>query len=163
MDALLRIRSLVHAVAGRLSFLAPLLARVAIGVVFIGTGWGKLHNLDKITSFFAELGIPAPGFNAVLASSAELVCGALLLVGLFTRLAAVPLAVVMIVAIVTAKRGDINGLSDLLGFVETLYVILLAWLATAGAGPISLDRVLLRVLGRSRAADADAAHAAAAH
>jgi putative oxidoreductase len=147
MNALLRMRNLVHAIADRLAFLPPLLARIAIGVVFIGTGWGKLHNLDKITSFFAELGIPAPGFNAVLASSAELVCGALLLAGLFTRLAAVPLVVVMIVAIVTAKRGDINGLSDLLGFVETLYVVLLAWLFTAGAGPISLDRVLVRALG----------------
>jgi putative oxidoreductase len=148
MDALLRIRRLVHAIAGRLSFLPPLLARIAIGVVFIGTGWGKLHNLDKITSFFTDLGIPAPAFNAVLASAAELVCGALLLVGLFTRLAALPLVVVMIVAIVAAKRSDISGLSDLLGFVETLYAVLLAWLFTAGAGPISLDRILLRALGR---------------
>jgi putative oxidoreductase len=164
MNALLRIRSFVLAVADRLAFLPPLLARIAVGVVFIGTGWGKLHNLDKITSFFAELGIPAPGFNAVLASTAELVCGALLLVGLFTRLAAVPLVVVMIVAIVAAKRGDINGLSDLLGFVETLYIVLLAWLATAGPGAISLDRVLLRVLARSRSAESDRTQpAAAAH
>jgi putative oxidoreductase len=162
MDALLRIRRLVHAVADRVAFLPPLLARIAIGVVFIGTGWGKLHNLDKITSFFTELGIAAPGFNAVLVSTAELVCGALLLVGLFTRIAAVPLAVVMTVAIVTAKRRDISGLSDLLGFVETLYIVLLAWLATAGAGPISLDRVLVRALRRSRCAESDPAHAAAA-
>jgi putative oxidoreductase len=161
MDALFRLRSLVHAVGNRIAFLPPLLARVAVGVVFVGTGWGKLHNLDKITSFFTELGIPAPGFNAVVASSAELVCGALLLVGLFTRLAAVPLVVVMIVAIVAAKRGDINAISDLLGFVETLYLVLLAWLATAGAGPVSLDRVLLRALGGSRASDADPARATA--
>jgi putative oxidoreductase len=161
MDALLRIRRLVHALADRLAFLPPLLARVAIGVVFIGTGWGKLHNLDKITSFFTELGIPAPGLNAVVASSAELVCGILLLVGLFTRLAAVPLVVVMIVAIVTAKRGDINGLSDLLGFVETLYIVLFAWLATAGAGPISLDRVLLRALGHPRESASSPGHAPA--
>jgi putative oxidoreductase len=164
MNALFRIRRLVHAIADRLAFLPPLLARIAIGVVFIGTGWGKLHNLEKITSFFTELGIPAPGFNAVVASTAELVCGALLLVGLFTRLAAVPLIVVMIVAIAAAKWSDINGLSDLLGFVETLYVVLLAWLGTAGAGPISLDRVLLRALGRSRIPAPDPEHApAAAH
>src|SRR5919204_4112841 len=146
MDALLRIRRLVLTIADRFSFLPPTLARIAIGVVFAGTGWGKLHNLDKITAFFTELGIPAPGFNAVLASSAELVCGVLILVGLFTRLAAIPLIVVMIVAIATAKRGDIGSLADLLGFVEALYIVLLAWLATAGPGPISLDRVALRAL-----------------
>jgi putative oxidoreductase len=147
MDAVLRIRRFILSAAERLSWLPPTLARVAIGVVFVGTGWGKLHNLDKITGFFAELGIPAPGFNAVLASSAELVCGALILVGLLTRLASLPLIVVMAVAILTAKRGEIGGLSDLLGFVETLYIVLLAWLATAGPGPLSLDRVALRAPG----------------
>jgi putative oxidoreductase len=158
MDALHRIRRVVLAVADRLSFLPPTLARIAIGVVFAGTGWGKLQHLDKITTFFAELGIPAPGFNAVLASSAELVCGVLILIGLFTRLAAVPLIVVMLVAIVTAKRGDIGGLSDLLGFVEALYIVLLAWLATTGPGPISLDRVALRAIesGERRASSASA-------
>ena len=144
MDLVLRIRRQILSAADRLSFVPPLLARIAIGVVFAGTGWGKLHNLDRIASFFADLGIPAPGFNAVLASSAELVCGFLILAGLLTRLAAIPLIVVMLVAIATAKRGDISGLSDLLGFTETLYVVLLAWLATAGPGSISLDRLVVR-------------------
>src|SRR5207245_10880116 len=124
MDAVHRIRRFVLSAADRLSWLPPTLTRVAVGVVFVGTGWGKLHTLDKITGFFAELRIPAPGFNAVLASSAELVCGALILVGLLTRLASLPLIVVMAVAILTAKRGEIGGLSDLLGFVETLYIAL---------------------------------------
>src|SRR5207244_10167834 len=104
--ALRRIRHSVLSVAERLSWLPPTLARVAIGIVFVGTGWGKLHNLDKITSFFTDLGIPAPGFNAVLASSAELICGALILVGLLTRLASLPLMVVLAVAILTPTRGD---------------------------------------------------------
>ena len=56
----------------------------------VGTGWGKLHDLDKVTKFFTELGIPAPGFNAVLALTAEFVCGSLLLAGLFSRLASLP-------------------------------------------------------------------------
>jgi putative oxidoreductase len=163
MDLVLRIRRLVLSTAERLAFLPPLLTRVAIGVVFTGTGWGKLHNLDKITAFFTDLGIPAPGFNAVLASSAELVCGVLILVGLLTRIAAIPLIVVMLVAIVTAKRGDIGGLSDLLGFVETLYIVLLAWLATAGPGPVSLDRVAARTLERTPAARPSTTAAASAH
>jgi putative oxidoreductase len=121
-------------------------------------GWARPRS--KITGFFTQLGIPLPGFNAVLASSAELVCGALILVGLFTRLASIPLMVVMIVAIATAKRSEIGGASDLLEFVETLYIILLSWLATAGPGPISLDRLLVRALGNHRAAQSDPAAAA---
>ena len=150
MEALLRIRTSLLSAAARLSWLPPTLARLAIGVVFAGTGWGKLHHLDKIASFFAELGIPAPGFNAVLVSYAELICGVLILAGLLTRLASIPIIVVMTVATVTARRSDIGGLSDLLGFAETLYIVLLAWLVTAGPGPVSVDRLALRALGRSR-------------
>jgi len=136
--------------AGRLSFLGPTLARLTLGVVFVGTGWGKLHSLDKVTGFFTELGIPAPGFNAVLAASAEFVCGGLLLIGLLSRLAAIPLIITMIVAILTAKRGDLHGISDLLGFEEWTYIVLAIWIAVAGPGPLSLDRVLSGVLRRQR-------------
>lgn len=163
MDAVLRIRTSLLSAAGRLSWVPPTLARLAIGVVFAGTGWGKLQHLDKITSFFADLGVPAPGFSAVLAGSAELICGVLLLIGLFTRLASLPLIVVMAVAILTAKRADIGGLSDLLGFEETLYVVLLSWLAIAGPGPISLDRLVLRVLRRTGDANDPASQPAPAH
>ena len=87
----------------------------------------------------------------------------LLLIGLFTRLASLPLIVVMAVAILTAKRADIGGLADLLGFEETLYVVLLSWLAIAGPGPISLDRLVLRLLGRTSEANGPASHPVPAH
>jgi len=139
MNLISRAQSRCLSVAGRLSFLGPTLARLTLGVVFMGTGWGKLHSLDKVTGFFAELGIPAPGFNAILASSAELICGALLLVGLLSRLAAIPLIVVMTVAILTAKIDNLHGVSDLLGFEEWTYIVLALWIAVAGPGPLSLD------------------------
>src|SRR5919201_2107093 len=135
--------------AERLSFLGPTLARLTLGVVFIGTGWGKLHSLPKVIDFFTELGIPAPGFNAVLASTAEFVCGALLLIGLLSRLATIPLIVTMIVAIITAKSENLHGISDLLGFEEWTYIVLALWILVAGAGPLSLDRVLQNVLRRN--------------
>ena len=137
--------------ARRASWLGPTLARLTLGLVFIGTGWGKLHSLDKVTSFFMDLGIPAPGFNALLAASAELVCGALLLAGLLSRLAALPLIVTMIVAILTAKRADLHGLSDLAGFEEWTYIVLAAWVALAGPGPLSLDHLARRLVFRERA------------
>ena len=71
-------------------WLPLLLVRASLAAVFIPSGWGKLHDLGKVTGFFTELGIPAPHFNAVLVALLELGCGALLLVGLASRLAAVP-------------------------------------------------------------------------
>ena len=141
MNLISRLQTRFLSIAERLSFLGPTLARLTLGVVFIGTGWGKLHGLDKVTDFFTELGIPTPGFNAVLASSAEFICGALLLFGLLSRLAAIPLIVVMTVAILTAKLENLHGISDLLGFEEWTYIVLLLWIAVAGPGPLSLDRL----------------------
>jgi putative oxidoreductase len=123
-------------------YLAPLLARVTVGVVFITSGWGKVHNLDKVTEFFSELGIPAPAFQAVFVSYVELVCGTALLLGLLTRLVAMPLAATMVVAIITAKAEEIAGVADLLGTVEFAYVALLFGLVLTGPGKVSLDGLL---------------------
>jgi len=149
MTLITRAQSRLLSIADRLSFLGPTLARLTLGVVFITSGWGKLHGLDKVTDFFTELGIPAPAFNAVLASTAEFVCGALLLIGLLSRLASIPLIVTMTVAILTAKRDALHGIADLLGFEEWTYIVLALWIAIAGPGPISLDRVVHNLLRRS--------------
>jgi putative oxidoreductase len=122
-----------------LSWAPPALARLTVGLIFFQSGWGKLHNLSQVTDYFAELGLPAPAFQATLASTTELVCGGLLLVGFLTRFAAVPLIITMIVAICTALWDQVDGLSSLFGLSEFLYVVLLAWLATHGPGPISVD------------------------
>ena len=65
----------------------PTVARLTIGLVFVQSGWGKLHDLEKVTGYFTELGLPAPHFQAILASTSEFVCGGLLLLGLATRFA----------------------------------------------------------------------------
>jgi putative oxidoreductase len=114
--------------------------------VFLQSGWGKLHSLDKVVGFFTQLGIPAPEFQARLVACTELVCGALLLLGLATRIATIPLMITMLVALLTALKGDIHELSDLFGLSEFLYVVLLAWLGVYGAGPISLDRIVAKKL-----------------
>jgi putative oxidoreductase len=127
----------------RLDWAAPLVARVTLGVLFASTGWGKVHDLDKVASFFSDLGIPMPHANAVMVSFVELVGGGLLLIGLGTRLAALPLMASMAVAILTAQRESVHGLPDLFGLVEWTYLALLLWLALAGPGKASLDHVLL--------------------
>ena len=53
-----------------------------------------------------------------------------------------PLIIVMIVAIITARKADYEGVASLFGFIEYLYIVLFVWLGVAGAGPQSLDRLL---------------------
>jgi putative oxidoreductase len=127
--------------------LALLLGRLGVGLVFLSTGWGKVHNLDKVTQFFTELHIPAPGFHAVLVGYSELLCGAALVIGLLTRLATIPLIVSMIVAILTAKRADLHGLFDLVGFEEFTYLVVLVMIAILGPGNWAVDRILAKKLG----------------
>ncbi len=144
-------------IARRLTFLGPLIARFTIGVAFIDSGWGKVHNLEKVTAYFTELGIPAPHIQATFVSWVELVCGSLVLLGLGTRLAAVPLICTMIVALITAKASDISGLSDLVGTIEFTYIALLVGLTLTGAGALSLDHWIAR---RAAAAPGAAARGA---
>ena len=125
-----------------LDWLGPLVARFTLGVLFVSTGWGKVHNLAKVTAYFGELGIPFPGIQAPMVSFIELIGGALLVIGLATRLAAVPLMGSMAVAILTAQRENLHGLPDLFGLVEWTYFALLLWVALAGPGKISLDHLL---------------------
>jgi putative oxidoreductase len=143
---LLTLRARALAVLATLAFLPPLLARITLGVLFASTGWGKVHNLEKVTGFFVELGIPMPGLNAVVVSWSELVCGALLVVGLGSRLATIPLLVSMAVALVTAKASEIHGLADLFGTVEFTYLALLVYVAVCGPGPVALDHLVARRL-----------------
>ena len=139
--------------ASNLNWVAPLVARITLGVLFVSTGWGKVHDLDKVTGFFTDLGIPAPHLNAVMVSFVELFGGSLLLIGLASRLAALPLMASMAVAILTAQREQVSGLPDLFGLVEWTYLALLLWVALSGPGKLSLDHLLF---GRARAASSHA-------
>ena len=138
---------------GGVAWLPPLVARITLGWIFIESGWGKLHNLDNLVAYFRDkLHLPAAQFQAPLAAGTELVCGVLVLIGLFTRLASLPLIVVMTVAILTAKRTAITTVSDLFGMEEYLFIVLLVWLVVSGAGRVSVDRFLVRAMRHPPAA-----------
>ena len=138
----------LRTLADRASFMGPTLARLTVGLVFIGTGWGKLHSIPDVTSFFTDLHIPAPGFHARLVAGTEFFGGLLVLLGLGTRLVSLPLAFTMVVAILTAKRPSIDGLTTLVGFEEWSYLVMFLWIALAGPGPLSLDALIRRVRRR---------------
>lgn len=135
-----------------LAFLGPLFARIAVGWVFMWAGWGKLTHLPQVIENFIGWGIPFPYVMTPFVSAVEFVGGLLLLLGLFTRIAAPPLVIVMIVAIISAKWDQVDSLETLLGFEEVAYMALFGWLAVAGPGPVSLDEALKRSSAREKSA-----------
>jgi len=144
-----RLASLGLRITGALSFLAPLLTRLVIGVGLYYTGHGKLGNLERTTSFFSDLGIPFPGANAVFVSCLEYIGGMCIVVGLGTRIFSGLLCCSMVVAILTADRGTFGekfpaDLTDVSSFV---YLLFLLWLLLYGPGPVSIDRFLSKWLG----------------
>jgi putative oxidoreductase len=135
-----------------LGWLGPLLLRLTIGVIFIGTGWGKLHDLPKIVAFFTELHIPLPEFQARLVATLEFVGGISILIGFATRLFAAPLAFTMVIAMLTAKTADLADVhgfarfTTVVGFEEWSYLVMMLALVLAGPGLVSIDRLILRTL-----------------
>ena len=128
----------------KIDFLPPLLARLTLGFTFIQAGWGKFGRLDNIAGYFDSLGIPAASLQAPLVASVEFVGGLLILIGLGTRYASLFLIAVMTVALFTAHKDEIEGLSDLFSQAPFLYILLFIWLTVAGAGRFSVDHKLCR-------------------
>lgn len=127
-----------------ISALPEVLSRIVIGFVFIESGWGKFHDLAKVTAYFDSLHIPFASIQAPFVSGVELSAGAFVLLGLFTRLSSLPLIGIMLVAIYTAKWDDITDFSSLLSISEFLYIVILVWLASAGSKHLSLDALMSR-------------------
>jgi putative oxidoreductase len=140
MDRVTKLVEKAVSVARKADWAVLLVARLTVGVLFVSTGWGKVHNLVKVTAYFGdELHIPMPHFNAVLASYTELVCGSLLVVGIASRFVAIPLIITMAVALLTAKAPEIHGLADLFGEIEWTYLAILLVIVALGPGVASVD------------------------
>jgi putative oxidoreductase len=130
---------------------APLLLIIRLywGFSFAQAGWGKFGRIDEVAKWFGEsLHIPLPKLNAILASGTELVGGVLLALGLFSRVAAVPLVFTMGVAYATAHREELAAIfSDTEKFIGAApFTFLLASLIVLAFGPgrLSLDQMVLR-------------------
>lgn len=125
-----------------------LVLRLYWGWSFAQTGWGKLMHLERTAGFFAELGLPAPKLNALLAGSTECFGGVLLALGLFARPVSVPLAFTMIVAYVTADREAVQAIfSDtdkFTGAAPFLFLLVSLFVLAFGPGRWSLDHWFAR-------------------
>ena len=135
-----------------------ILIRLMVGGVFFLEGGLKFLNPDALgAGRFAKIGIPFPQIMGPFVGGVEIVCGALVLIGLLTRLAAIPLLINISVAILSTKIPILLGhgfgtftLPNLphYGFLSMMHeartdfsmVLGLIFLLCAGAGPWSPDR-----------------------
>lgn len=81
--------------------------RIVVGAVFIAHGWAKFSNLSGTAGFFGDkLGFPMPEVLAFVVAGIELLGGVAILLGAFTWIAGTLLAIIMLVAIFSAKGVD---------------------------------------------------------
>lgn len=115
-----------------------LILRIGVGVLMLSHGYSKLIGFDTMQNNFMNfLGI---GKTASLAAVifAEFFCSVFLILGLFTRLATIPLIITMSVALFKAHNLDIFGKGELPALYLTAYILLLL----LGPGKISADNAL---------------------
>jgi uncharacterized membrane protein YphA (DoxX/SURF4 family) len=123
---------------------ANLLVRLLVGGVFLSEGLQKFIYPDALgAGRFAKIGIPAPGVMGPFVGVVETVCGLLLILGLLTRMATIPLIIDMLVAIATTKIPILikSGFWAMAHEARTDYSMLLGsvFLLLAGSGRLSLD------------------------
>jgi len=121
-----------------------LLIRLIVGAVFLSEGIQKfLFPNDLGVGRFIKIGIPAPQVMATFVGMVEIVCGTLIIFGLLTRLAAIPLIIDMVVAIVTTKIPILlkSGFWAMAHEARVDYAMLLGsiFLLVVGAGRLSID------------------------
>lgn len=130
--------------------------RVVVGGVFAAHGAQKLFSfgIPGVAGFLAQAGIPFPTLSAAAVTITELLGGLALMVGLFTRWSAVPLAFAMLVAVAAVHLKGGFFLPDGVEYALTLLAASVT-LALAGGGALSLDRWRARRLADPTEADVD--------
>jgi uncharacterized membrane protein YphA (DoxX/SURF4 family) len=138
--------------------IALTLNRIAVGAFFMLSGYHKLFNAERHRTFVDELkslGVPALGFNQWWVPTVEFTAGGAVLIGFLAPLAALGLLILILVAIATSGRQRIalykpideaDRIDDWLYLPETLYAVMLIVVISVGAGPYSLDALILRLL-----------------
>jgi putative oxidoreductase len=131
-----------------------ILIRLMVGAVFLSEGLQKFLRPDSVgAGRFATIGFPNPEFVAQFVGTFEVTCGTLILLGLLTRLAAIPTIAIMLVAVATTKVPILQeqGFWSMAHEARTDWSMLLGsiFLLSVGAGPWSLDASLAnKVKGR---------------
>ena len=140
-------RLLIYAAS---SLQSPFLLGVRLywGWQFAQDGWGKLHNLDKVTDLFTSLSIPAPAFSASFISGLEFAGGILLSLGLGARLISLLLTATMLMAYFTADReallSVISNPDKFYAAAPYTYLFAAVIVLVFGPGEWSMDALLAK-------------------
>lgn len=126
-----------------------ILIRLMVGAVFLSEGLQKfLFPAQRGAGRFENIGLPKPEFLGAFVGSFEILCGTLILFGLLTRLAAIPLIIIMLVAIVTTKMEVLinEGVWSMLHGSRTDWAMLLGsiFLLIKGGGKWAADKKILK-------------------
>jgi putative oxidoreductase len=125
-----------------------ILIRLMVGVVFLSEGMQKfLFPALRGAGRFELIGLPCPEFLGTFVAIFEILCGLLVLMGLFTRIASIPLIVIMIVALLTTKLEILtnDGFWNMMHAARTDWAMLLGsvFLLFRGGGGWSIDRCIM--------------------
>lgn len=126
-----------------------ILIRLIVGIVFLSEGIQKiLFPALRGAGRFEKIGLPSPDILGSFVGGFEILCGGLIIVGLLTRLASIPLVVIMLVAFATTKSEVFlnDGFWTLLHGSRTDWSMLLGsvFLTIKGGGCWSLDKRIMR-------------------
>lgn len=126
-----------------------IIIRIMVGAIFLSEGIQKfLFPAVRGGGRFETIGLPAPEFLGAFVGAFEILCGILILIGLFTRLASIPILVIMLVAIASTRFTILmdEGLWEMLHDTRTDWAMLLGgiFLFIKGGGLWSLDRLLVK-------------------
>lgn len=128
---------------------STLIIRLMVGVVFISEGIQKfLFPALRGAGRFEAIGLPSPGFLGSFVGTFEIICGVMILLGLLTRYASIPLIIIMLVAISTTKIDILveQGFWDMMHAARTDWAMLLGsiFLLIRGGGYGSFDRIIIK-------------------
>lgn len=128
----------------------PLIPRLVVGLVFLSEGIQKFLFPESVgAGRFAKIGFENPEFWALFVASFEIVCGALVFIGFLTRIASIPLLIIMFTALITTKipilleKGFWQMAHD--SRTDFAMTMLLVFLIIFGAGRFSADEKLIKM------------------
>lgn len=145
-----RIYSFFIKIGSNLQSLFLLYLRITWGHQLFLTGVDKLKNIDATIEFFTKLNIPSPVFHAYEIGIIEAVCGILLFIGFLSRLAAIPLTIIMVTALFTAHAEYLANFrfvtEPLILVIQEPYPFLMMGLLIFcfGPGRVSIDAWIKR-------------------